>query len=114
MNDRRRILVTGGAGFIGSALRRRLVGEGHVVVNVDKLTNAGNLSSLREVETAPYYTFVKADICASRLCQVSRQRQLGHVGFDPHTLAQEIEKDDDALRLVELDHTCNETIERTG
>lgn len=56
------ILVTGGAGFIGSAVIRRLVGEGYRVINLDKLTYAGNLASLRDVEDAPNYRFVKADI----------------------------------------------------
>lgn len=57
-----RILVTGGAGFIGSAVVRRLVGEGLRVVNVDKLTYAGNLDSLRDVEDSPNYRFEQADI----------------------------------------------------
>jgi dTDP-glucose 4,6-dehydratase len=62
-----RILVTGGAGFIGSALVRHLVREaGADVLNVDKLTYAGNLASLREVENAQNYRFLKADICARR------------------------------------------------
>jgi len=65
-SDPRRILVTGGAGFIGSALCRLLVRAGHTVVNVDKLTYAGNIASLREIERAPSYTFVKADICNER------------------------------------------------
>jgi dTDP-glucose 4,6-dehydratase len=59
----RRILVTGGAGFIGSAVVRLLVGRGYHVVNVDKLTYSGNLDSLREVEGKPNYRFVEADIC---------------------------------------------------
>ena len=59
-----RVIVTGGAGFIGSALVRHLVRErGCEVLNVDKLTYAGNLASLREVEGAPNYRFCKADIC---------------------------------------------------
>lgn len=58
----RSILVTGGAGFIGSAVVRRLVGKGYRVVNLDKLTYAGNLASLRDVETAQNYRFVQADI----------------------------------------------------
>ncbi|NLS08120.1 dTDP-glucose 4,6-dehydratase [Rhizobium sp. P32RR-XVIII] len=59
-----RILVTGGAGFIGSALVRYLVGEiGAEVLNVDKLTYAGNLASLKSVESAPNYRFLQADIC---------------------------------------------------
>ncbi|QIK95829.1 dTDP-glucose 4,6-dehydratase [Sphingomonas sp. HDW15A] len=56
------LLVTGGAGFIGSAVVRRLVGEGYRVINLDKLTYAGNLASLRDVEGASNYRFVQADI----------------------------------------------------
>lgn len=59
-----RILVTGGAGFIGSALVRYLVGEvGADVLTVDKLTYAGNLASLKAIENAPNHRFLKADIC---------------------------------------------------
>lgn len=58
-----KILVTGGAGFIGSALCRHLVSIGENVVNVDKLTYAGNLASLRSIENHPNYRFVNADIC---------------------------------------------------
>lgn len=59
-----RLLVTGGAGFIGSALCRHLVGDlGHEVLNVDKLTYAGNLASLRLIEDKPSYRHVQADIC---------------------------------------------------
>ena len=57
-----RFLVTGGAGFIGSAVVRLLAGKGRRVVNVDKLTYAGNLESLRDVAEAPNYRFVEADI----------------------------------------------------
>ncbi|WP_343683495.1 dTDP-glucose 4,6-dehydratase [Asticcacaulis sp.] len=59
-----RILVTGGAGFIGSALVRYLVSEvGAEVLNLDKLTYAGNLASLEAVKGADNYSFVQADIC---------------------------------------------------
>lgn len=59
-----RILVTGGAGFIGSAVCRHLVaGWADRVVNVDKLTYAGDLRSLSAVENDPRYAFRKADIC---------------------------------------------------
>ncbi len=58
-----RILVTGGAGFIGSALIRHLIkSTDHEVLNLDKLTYAGNLESLREVEHDPRYRFLQADI----------------------------------------------------
>lgn len=57
------ILVTGGAGFIGSAVCRHLTSNpDNRVVNVDKLTYAGNLQSLRQIENLPNYRFVKADI----------------------------------------------------
>jgi dTDP-glucose 4,6-dehydratase len=59
-----RVLVTGGAGFIGSALVRHLVLEkGAEVLNVDALTYAGYLPSLREAEGKPNYRFLKANIC---------------------------------------------------
>ena len=58
----RRILVTGGAGFIGGAVVRRLVVKGHHIVNLDKLTYSGNLASLSSVASAPNYRFVQADI----------------------------------------------------
>src|ERR1700733_4942300 len=58
------ILVTGGAGFIGSALVRHLIADSdHEVLNYDKLTYAGLLSSLRSVESRPRYRFVRGDIC---------------------------------------------------
>ncbi|MBP8231192.1 MAG: dTDP-glucose 4,6-dehydratase [Rhizorhabdus sp.] len=59
-----RILVTGGAGFIGSALIRHLIGETtHEVLNLDKLTYAGVLTSLAPVGNNPRYRFVQGDIC---------------------------------------------------
>ena len=59
-----RVIVTGGAGFIGSALVRHLVREkGYDVLNVDCLTYAGNLESLKSIEAAPNYRFLRANIC---------------------------------------------------
>lgn len=58
------ILVTGGAGFIGSAVVRLLINEtNHNVLNVDKLTYAGNLESLVSIDNSPRYRFARADIC---------------------------------------------------
>lgn len=58
------ILITGGAGFIGSHLVRRMVNRypEYRIINLDKLTYAGNLANLKDVEQAPNYEFVKADI----------------------------------------------------
>lgn len=59
-----KIMVTGGAGFIGSALIRHIIGNTtDSVVNVDKLTYAGNLESLANVASSTSYTFEKVDIC---------------------------------------------------
>lgn len=59
-----KVLVTGGAGFIGSALVRHLILNTDVeVVNVDKLTYAGNLTSLESISSSPRYQFAKLDIC---------------------------------------------------
>jgi len=58
-----RIIVTGGAGFIGSAVVRHLVGTvGAEVLNIDKLTYAGTLTSVEPVSSSPSYRFLKADI----------------------------------------------------
>lgn len=59
-----KFIVTGGAGFIGSAMSRFLIDEtDHSVLNIDKLTYAGNLQSLTSIEENPRYQFVNADIC---------------------------------------------------
>jgi len=59
-----KILITGGAGFIGSHLTRLFVTKypGYKIINLDKLTYAGNLENLRDIQHAPNYTFIKGDI----------------------------------------------------
>ncbi len=71
-----KILVTGGAGFIGSNFIRYLVEKykDYQVVNLDKLTYAGNLENLREVEDSPNYEFIKGDIGDAKLVEEILQR----------------------------------------
>jgi len=61
------ILITGGAGFIGSHVVRLFVNKypEHTIVNFDKLTYAGNLSNLKDIDAKPNYRFVKGDICSA-------------------------------------------------
>jgi len=64
-----RLLVTGGAGFIGSNFIRYIIGKypQHEIVNLDKLSYAGNLDNLKDIENNSNYTFVKGDICDRRI-----------------------------------------------
>lgn len=83
------VLVTGGAGFIGSAVCRHLVGTGNYrVVNLDKLTYAGNLTSLRDLEGHPNYVFRHADICdTDKVRQILADEQVDlvmHLAAESH------------------------------
>ncbi|MEW5902941.1 MAG: dTDP-glucose 4,6-dehydratase [Pseudomonadota bacterium] len=83
------ILITGGAGFIGSAVVRQFILDSdHSVVNVDKLTYAGNLQSLASVADSPRYAFEKVDICdAAEVARVFREHQpdaVMHLAAESH------------------------------
>jgi dTDP-glucose 4,6-dehydratase len=84
-----KILVTGGAGFIGSALIRYLINEtDNEVINLDKLTYAGNLDSLLEVADSPRYRFEQADICEreslDRIFSTQRPDTVIHLAAESH------------------------------
>lgn len=76
------ILITGGAGFIGSHVIRRFVNKypQYQIVNFDKLTYAGNLSNLKDLDEKPNYTFVKGDICSVEdVTNAFEKHQITHV-----------------------------------
>ena len=83
------LIITGGAGFIGSAVIRHLIADTqHTVVNVDKLTYAGNLDSLTPVADDPRYHFEQADICdAEAMRDIFRRYQpagIMHLAAESH------------------------------
>ena len=77
---RHTILVTGGAGFIGSAVIRYIVNHtDYRVINIDKLTYAGNLESLKSIEHSPLYSFQQVDICDQQQIQHIFQQYLPNI-----------------------------------
>ena len=90
MDTHKKILITGGAGFIGSHVVRRFVRNypDYQIFNLDKLTYAGNLENLRDIEEASNYTFLKGDICdAAYIQQIFLQHQFDgviHLAAESH------------------------------
>ena len=89
MRNKKTILITGGAGFIGSALIRHIIkNTKHTVVNVDKLTYSGNLQSLESIEASKNYIFEQVDICdENELLRVYRKNQpdiVMHLAAESH------------------------------
>ena len=90
MEFKRNILITGGAGFIGSHVVRLFVTKypEYHIINLDKLTYAGNLANLADIEQQPNYTFVKADICDfEKILELIRQHSIDgviHLAAESH------------------------------
>lgn len=86
----RNIIITGGAGFIGSHVVRLFVNKypDYNIYNVDKLTYAGNLANLKDIEDKPNYHFVKADICDfETICRLMQEKQIDgviHLAAESH------------------------------
>ena len=87
---RRNIVITGGAGFIGSHVVRLFVNKypEYNIINLDKLTYAGNLANLKDVEDKPNYKFVKMDICDfEAFCQLMQDEKVDgiiHLAAESH------------------------------
>ena len=87
---KKNIIVTGGAGFIGSHVVRLFVNKypEYRIINVDKLTYAGNLANLKDIENMPNYVFIKADICDyEKIREIIQQYQVTgiiHLAAESH------------------------------
>lgn len=97
-----RIVVTGGAGFIGSAVIRHIIKHtDDIVLNIDKLTYAGDLRSLAEVEKNPRYSFERADICdyhkISQIMRNFRPDAVMHLAAESH-VDRSIDASDDFIQ----------------
>lgn len=83
-----KLLITGGAGFIGSAVVRQAVAQGHEVVNLDVLTYSANLDNVAQVADSPLYAFEEADICdAARMAEIFARHQpdaVMHLAAESH------------------------------
>ena len=83
-----KLLITGGAGFIGSNLARLANAQGHLVTVVDKLTYAGNRASLVDLEARPEFAFIQADICDAEAMRQAfaavRPDAVMHVAAESH------------------------------
>ena len=102
MPESKTFLITGGAGFIGSAVVRELIKNSqHRVINVDKLTYAGNLESLASVDGSERYHFIQADVCdGKRMRQVFAEHQpdiVMHLAAESH-VDRSIDGPDDFMR----------------
>ncbi len=90
MNFERTLIITGGAGFIGSHVVRLFVDKypSYKIINLDKLTYAGNLANLRDVEDRPNYRFVRMDICdfegVLKLMREERVDGIIHLAAESH------------------------------
>ena len=90
MSFKRTIIITGGAGFIGNHVVRLFVNKypNYKIINLDKLTYAGNLANLKDIEDKPNYQFVKADICdfetVYQLMQDERVDGVIHLAAESH------------------------------
>ena len=88
--EKKHIIITGGAGFIGSHVVRLFVTKypEYHIINVDKLTYAGNLANLKDIEDKPNYTFVKADICDfDKMLELMQQHEVTgiiHLAAESH------------------------------
>ena len=106
---RRRVVVTGGAGFIGSHFLRRFL-QSHPeweAVNFDKLTYAGNLANLRDVEKNPRYTFVRGDVCDRSALEKACEGADAIVHFAAETHVDRSIDDDDNFLKTNLFGTRN-------
>ena len=95
-------LITGGAGFIGSALIRHIINDtSYRVVNIDKLTYAGNLESLESIESSDRYTFERVDICnGDQIRRIFNQHEpdvVVHMAAESH-VDRSIENPDEFIR----------------